>query len=254
MQVELNDGGVHSKRPLKLAIFGALGRVGKSLVPLAVEHGYEVVAVVRRPLDIEDAFSPEVVKQMSVRTADSFKSEDVAKALEGVDVAINVAGNINMGESFEELIKIFITQAEKSPVLKHVWFFAGLAALNFPESKVTGTDLPFIGRMFKGHRVNFDEIRRSSLNWTLVCPGPLTENTSIHLAKDLTISLDEMPIRQRAFLSWLPSPLLIFPFLSYLPQCTINYDDLSQVIIENLMDDKFSKRRMGIGLPEANKG
>lgn len=235
-----------------LVIFGALGRIGRHLIPAALEKGYKVIAVVRRPEAMGNEFSEEVLNQISVRQADSLNPEQVGRAMEGANIAINASGNVNMGKTFEAIVQIFVEQAEvKLSGTKRAWCFAGLAVLNFPNSKHKATDLRPLNKKFSSHAINFDRLRQSSLDWTLVCPGPIKEsaNNINNTNTNLRIAVDEMPIDFNASWTRLPKMLWLLPFLSSLPQTTITYEDVANFIVSNLSNSDLSHRRVGIGLP-----
>lgn len=231
-----------------LVIFGALGRVGRHLIPAALGKGYSVIAVVRRPEAMKDEFSDRILQKLTIRQADSLNPEQVGRAMQGANIAINASGNVNMGKTFEDIVQIFVEQAERNlSGSKRVWCFAGLAVLNFPNSDHKATDLPALKNKFSSHVINFDRLRHSSLDWTLVCPGPIKVADNNHA--NLRVTCDEMPIDFNSSWSYLPKAAWLLPFLSSLPQTTITYADVANVIVSNLSNSEFSHRRIGIGLP-----
>ncbi|MFJ2771390.1 NAD(P)-dependent oxidoreductase [Streptomyces sp. NPDC087300] len=72
---------------MRIAILGASGRTGRTLVDQAVERGYEVVALVRTPTRAAVSPSPQVeIRQADVTRPDTFPD------LNDVDVAVSAIG------------------------------------------------------------------------------------------------------------------------------------------------------------------
>ena len=83
------------------------------------------------------------------------------------------------------------------------WLLAGAALLDIDSSGRRGVELPRVKSTYWPHRVNFERLTRSRLDWRLLCPGPMVDAPAIGLDR-LRISLDALPvqragIRPRAF-------------------------------------------------------
>lgn len=236
-----------------IVIFGAFGRVGRHLTATAVNQGHKVIAAVRRPEDIEEYFSKGDCESIEVRKVDSLNPQEVREAMIGADVAINVSGSFDMGDSFVKIVDIFVEQAElhlKEP--KRVWLFAGLAALNFPESQFKAIDLPILGNKFEAHGKNLVRLQRSKLDWVLVCPGPL-KDVEIANKNKLCLSIDDMPFELNKVWKALPKSLWLLPFIKNLPLATISYQDVAEIVFQNLLREDIGERRIGIGVEKGTE-
>ena len=69
------------------------------------------------------------------------------------------------------------------------WFLAGAALLDIGHSGRKGVELPKVKSTYWPHRVNFERISRSGLDWRLLCPGPMVEQPALGLNR-LRIALD----------------------------------------------------------------
>ena len=88
--------------PAEIAVFGANGNVGGTFVRLAAEAGYPLRAFVRTP---EKCNNPDPT-QIEVVRGDATNADDVARAIEGVDVVASFLGN-----PYPNPRKIFIMEA-----------------------------------------------------------------------------------------------------------------------------------------------
>ena len=104
------------------------------------------------------------------------------------------------------------------------------------------------------HRVNFERLNRSRLDWRLLCPGPMVDERSLGLDR-LRVSIDVLPVHVPAFASGLPGPLLLPIFASLMPQMIVPYADASALMLANLdRGDAMSRHRVGLALPEGMQG
>ena len=53
-----------------------------------------------------------------------------------------------------------------------LWQFGGAAVLNVPGTHIMAVDLPRVPKVYEAHRTNLDALRRSPLDWSMLCPGP----------------------------------------------------------------------------------
>jgi hypothetical protein len=127
------------------------------------------------------------------------------------DVVINTAGYVAQGRTFTDLIDHIVTSLESIPEKERpvCWFLAGAALLDMDESGRRGVDLPIISSTYWPHRVNFDRIRQTALDWRILCPGPMVGQPPIDLNR-LRISLDQLPIQMPTFSRSLPEALAFF--------------------------------------------
>jgi hypothetical protein len=134
------------------------------------------------------------------------------------------------------------------------WLLAGAALLDIDDSGRKGVDLPRVKATYWPHRVNFERLTRSSLDWRLLCPGPLVEEPALGLSR-LRISLDRLPVRVPALARALPGPLLLPVFASLIPEMIVPYADAAALMLAHLdRGDTMARHRVGLALPLGVRG
>jgi putative NADH-flavin reductase len=166
----------------------------------------------------------------------------------GHDVAINAAGQVTEGAAFTQLVRTVIDSAVASlGEGGRFWLFGGAAVLDVPGAHIMGVDLPKVPKVYEAHRANFNAVRDSPLDWSMLCPGPMIAGEP---TMGLRLSIDEWPVARPAYTYVLPKLALAFAFKQKLPELTISYEDAAGVILDNLSKDgRFSRRRVGVALP-----
>jgi hypothetical protein len=174
----------------------------------------------------------------------------------GHDALVNCAGYVTDGNDFVELVDRLVTAAEALPAAERpvCWFIAGAALLDIDASGRRGLDLPKVKSTYWPHRVNFERLGRSRLDWRLLCPGPMVDQPALG-AHRLRTSLDRLPVEVPAFARALPGPLLLPFFASWIPQQIVPYADAAAVMLANLdRDTDMARRRVGLALPPGMRG
>jgi hypothetical protein len=90
---------------------------------------------------------------------------------------------------------------------------AGAALLDLDDRGRRGVDLPRVASTYWPHRANFDRIRRTALDWRVLCPGPMVDQPPLGLER-IRISLDRVPVQVPSLISALPGALLLPFFLA----------------------------------------
>jgi putative NADH-flavin reductase len=164
---------------LKLLVFGATGPSGRQLVQQALSQGHEVTAFARNP----DALSAE--KRVRIVAGDTTRNvEQIAEAIRGQEAVVSALGRRNTLRSDNLIARSthFIVPAMEQAGVRRLLV---MSAFGVGESR---RDAPLIPRImyrvllsdiFADKKDAEDEIRRSSLDWTIVYPvlltdGPLT--------------------------------------------------------------------------------
>jgi hypothetical protein len=57
-----------------------------------------------------------------------------------------------------------------------------------------GVDLPKVPKVFESHRANFNAVRESPLDWSMLCPVPMNASETGKPTKGLRLSVDEWPV------------------------------------------------------------
>jgi putative NADH-flavin reductase len=218
---------------------------------LAARH--QVTVLVRTPSKLP----VEAASQVSIHTGDLsvMAPADLARVISGHDVLINCAGYVAEGPSFVDLIDRIVTSAESLPAERPVcWFLAGAALLDIDPSGRRGVELPRVKSTYWPHRVNFERLSRSGLDWRLLCPGPMVEQPALGVNR-LRISLDHVPVQVSAFARALPGLLFLPVFASLIPQMIVPYADAAAFILAHLnRGDAMAGHRVGLALPLGIRG
>jgi len=210
--------------------------------------------VVRTPSKL----SGEIRDKVSVHQCDlsSVSIGDLTALLRGHDAVVNTAGFVTEGEAFVNLVDRIVTSLEALPPSDRpaCWFLAGAAVLDIDASGRRGVDLPRIGSTYRPHRVHFERIRGSDLDWRLLCPGPMVEQPPLGLAR-LRISLDRLPVQVAGFGRVLRGALFLPVFAYLVPEMIIPYADAAALMLANLTrEGEMSRHRVGVALPVGMRG
>src|SRR5262249_54075121 len=109
---------------------------------------------------------------------------------------------------------------------------------------------PKVPKVYEAHRTNLDALRRSPLDWSMLCLGPMIASENGKPTGDLRLSVDEWPMTRPAYTYVLPRLALAFAFKQKVPELTISYEDAAEVMLDNLSKSgRFSRRRVGVALP-----
>jgi len=238
----------------RLAILGAAGRLGRHVVQQAISAGHDVAVAVRTPSKL----TAEVREKVSVHQCDlsSVPIGDLTAMLRGHDAVVNTAGLVTEGQAFVDLVDRLAIGLEALPFSDRpvCWFLAGVGLLDIDASGRRGVDLPRIRSTYWPHRVNFERIRRTHLDWRLLCPGPMVEEPPLGLAR-LRISLERLPVEVPAFGRALPGALFLPLFAHLVPEMIISYADAAALMLANLSrEGEMSRHRVGIALPLGMRG
>jgi len=216
----------------KILILGATGALGRYVVQQAISADHEVSIMVRKLSSVP----AEVREKVNVYEADiaEMSTSALANIFQAHVVVINTASNVAQGQTFTDLIDHIVTSLESIPEKERpvCWFLAGAALLDMDESGRRGVDLPHINSMYWPHRVNFDRISQTTLDWRILCPGPLVDQPPIGVDR-MRVSLERMPVAIPAF-----------------SEMVVPYADAASLMLANIApNDEMSRHRVGLALP-----
>ena len=235
----------------RLIILGATGTLGRHVLRQAVAAGHDVTAFVRTP----SRLPPDIAARVSVRTGD-LDTQMPPDVIEGHDALINCAGHVSGGAAFTALVDRVATAVDSLPVSAQpvCWFLAGAALLDLDSSGRRGVDLPKVKTTYWPHRVNFERLDRSRLDWRLLCPGRMVDEPAFGLDR-LRISIDAVPVEVPADARALPAALVVPLFGSLIPEMIVPYADAAALMLANLdRANAMSRRRVGLALPVGMRG
>ena len=156
----------------RLVILGATGSLGRHVLRQALAAGHDVTVFVRTPSKL----AAELRERVSVHTGD-LGAVVPPDLVSGQDALINCAGHVADGERFVGLIDRLFSCVDLLPAAEQpvCWLLAGAALLDIDSSGRRGVDLPEVKSTYWPHRVNFERLSRSRLDWRLLCPGPMVD-------------------------------------------------------------------------------
>lgn len=238
----------------KILILGATGSLGRHVLQQAISANHIVSTIVRTPSKL-----PADIRWKSmVYEADIAKESTsvLASIFQTNDVVIDTAGFVTEEQTFVDLTDHIVTSLESIPEKKRpvCWFMAGAAILDMNERGRRGVDLPLVKRTYWPHRVNFDRIRQTTLDWRILCPGPMVAQSPLGLDRMRT-SLDQLPVQMPTFSRSLPKALALPFFLYRIPETIVSYDDAAALMLAHITpNDQMSRHRVGLALPVGMRG
>jgi putative NADH-flavin reductase len=169
----------------------------------------------------------------------------------GHDVAINAAGHVTEGSTFTQLVQIVVDSTITSlGEGGRLWQFGGAAVLNVPGTHIVAVDLPKVPKGYEAHRTNLDALRKSRLDWSMLCPGPQIASENGKANRGFTLVCRRMADDTTCLHLRSARLALAFAFKQKVPELTISYEDAAEMILDNLSKSgRFSRRRVGVALP-----
>lgn len=234
---------------MRLCILGATGNSGRRIVAEALARGHEVTALVRSMGAMPAA------PNLTFHQIDFADAGALEGALRSHDVVINAAGYVADGPRFTELVGR-ITSAAHDALGSggRFWLFGGAALLDVPSARFTGIDLPGVPRMYEAHRTNYEAVRASQLDWSMLCPGPMIDAPDGKATPDLVLSEDTWPVPRPAATHVLPRLATSLAFKQSMPRLTIYYEDAAKIVLDNLeRNGRFARKRVGVALPHGER-
>jgi biliverdin reductase/flavin reductase len=151
----------------RIAIFGASGRTGRSVVAQAVKRGDEVVALVR---DASKQWFPDAVK---VRQGDPSDAHDVEAVLVGADAVVSALGPIAEETTTEisDATRVIVDAMERLGPRRIVIATNGKV---LDDSEVTGS----YANVAEEHRRDAATLRGSRLDWTVLAAPMLNDDAA----------------------------------------------------------------------------
>ncbi len=156
---------------MKLALFGATGRVGRYIVNMALRDGHKVKALVRTP-DFDSHPNLEMIVG-NVRNGD-----DVRRTVQGADAVFSAIGT-DRTTTLSEATPLIIHAMEAEGIRRVITigtagilnsrFSPGLLRYQGGDSK---RQLTFAA---EEHEKAFQAFEQSDLDWTIVCPTYLPD-------------------------------------------------------------------------------
>jgi putative NADH-flavin reductase len=238
----------------KILILGATGSLGRHVVQQAVSTNHKVSALVRTGSKLPAEIREKVI--VSEGDLAEMPTSALAAIFRTHEVVVNTAGYVAQGQTFTDLIDHIVTSLESIPDNERpiCWFLAGAALLDMDERGRRGVDLPVIRSTYWPHRVNFDRIRQTTLDWRILCPGPMVDQPPVGMDR-MRISLDRLPIHMPAFSESLPDAMALSLLAQGISEMIVSYTDAAALMVANIApNDEMSHHRVGLALPVGMRG
>ena len=143
---------------MRITVFGAGGRTGRSLVGQALEQGHEVVAFERNASGLD---APGV--RLDAHQGDAREVDAAAEAIRGSDAVISVLSLAKAEDEPEHSQATgTIVQAARAEGVRRIVVTSNAAV--FDDDEVTGEFAP----QAREHRRNRETLRASGLDWTVL--------------------------------------------------------------------------------------
>jgi uncharacterized protein len=240
----------------RVIVFGASGNLGLRLVRRGLAHGHAVTAFVRHPDRLEQGLGGLRQHGLTVLPGDAFDAAAVTEAVAGHDAVVSAAGHVLDGAAFSTLFK---TIAQTSLAVlgskQRLWFVGGLAALTVPHTRRVAATLVGMPAIYRHHVTNWQLLKGSGANWSMMCPGPMVPAANGLPSGGLILSKDELPYDPGLWVRFAPPLLVPLAMVSQMPLVTVTYEDVAEVIMTRLdVDDPFCRARIGVAKPRGTSG
>jgi len=237
-----------------VAVLGATGNLGSQVALQIIDRGWDLSVAVRSA----GRLSQKVADHARVKILDlsSAPEAEIARFIQDHDALICSAGVVTQAKEFVALIDRIVSAVESIPIGSRPpsWFMAGAALLELDVNGRRGVDLPKVRDTYWPHRVNFERLQRSGLDWRLLCPGPMVDQPGLGMDR-LRVSINTLAAPLPAIARFLPAPLLLPLFAAKIPEMIIPYADAATVMLDNLSaNSTMSRKRVGIALPVGMRG
>lgn len=157
------------------ALFGATGRTGSRVLERAMAKGWQCRVLVRDKSKLADHAVPAAIVEGDVRSAD-----DVAATLEGAEAVFCCLGLPDISRpttDFSDGVRTIINGMQARNI-RRIVAIASAGVLDHPGGGYRNKEgLPATFRHIAAeHERNYESLRDSGLEWTLMCPVTLVED------------------------------------------------------------------------------
>ncbi len=241
---------------MKVAVLGATGKLGQKLVTACLARGHEVTAATRQParFTLDSKGSDNGSGRLRLVQIDATDPATLDAALAGRDAVINAAGNVADGQRFVDLFDCVVAAAERTMGSeRRLWMLACAMILDIPNAGRIGLGLPFVPRRYAPHLTNWRRLERSSLDWVLMCPGPMVA-ADRPTADRLVLSIDTLPFEVGRWVEHAPSAALSLLMKNKLQLLKVPYRGVADIIADYLEPGGLlSRHRVGAGWRDARE-
>jgi len=161
---------------MKIALFGATGRVGMEVLKLALKDGHDVTVLARSPekLDVHD--------KLTIMQGDVCEAVAVSRVIADADVVFSALGT-DKTTTLTEAVPHFIREMKASAIKRIVTIgTAGILQSRTDAEKLryeAGDSNRKLTFAAEEHHKAYDMLRDSGLDWTIVCPTYLPDGEAV---------------------------------------------------------------------------
>jgi uncharacterized protein len=205
---------------VRLAVFGATGRVGRRVLEYAAREGHSLRVLVRDPARLPAGLGGQVV------AGDVTDPTAVRTTLDGSEAVLSAlggAGLANPGTILSEGMKVIVAEMKRAG-LSRVLAVAGSGVLDGADGKLRSESPgfpPIFAAITREHLGTWEALKAGQLDWTLVCCPDIVDG---ELTKRYRVSADMLPEDGRM----------------------ISVEDTAYFMLQQLPLAPFMRRRVGI--------
>lgn len=233
---------------MKIIVFGATGNMGKRVLAAGVTKGHDVTAFVRNPEKLHEQQGERIAGQVKVIAQDMLDPQCVYNALSHQDVAIIAAGNAGQGDEFNRIVDTIVTQCEDHPLFSgRVWVMGGAGLLEIPHTSIIGNDLPGFPPMFQTHNRNWNRLRQTKLDWSIMCPGTMVDEAEESLSDRIQVTADILPLSFPETVGELSAAELAGQLFGRIQELDVAYEHVADFMLDHLdVSGPYKGKRVGI--------
>ncbi|MGG4343560.1 NAD(P)-dependent oxidoreductase [Paenibacillus lautus] len=233
---------------MKIIVFGATGNTGKRVLVQGIKMGHEMTAFVRNSEKLYEQLGEHSAKHVKVIVDDMMDPVSVGEALAHQDAAIIAAGHAGQGEEFVRIIDNIISQCELEPSFSgRVWVMGGAGLLDIPYTDLIGNNLPGFPPEYKNHNRNFERLQRTELDWSIMCPGTMTDSREHSDSAYLHVTTEFLPVPMQETIKDFSEAEIAGHLFSRFQELNVAYDDVVMCMLDHLeLEGSFKRKRVGL--------
>ncbi len=157
---------------MNIAVFGATGSTGRRFCRRALDSGHQITPFSFRRTVIEG------VEEIQSTPIDLNDDSAVFLALEGVDIIVSAIGGENSTRA--SVIERLVQNAQKRGIVRVV-AIGGAGILTLPGGELLKEQSffpDFLVPVSNAHHEAWKILEKSSLKWTMICPGTMNDGVS----------------------------------------------------------------------------
>ncbi|GAA3413011.1 NAD(P)-dependent oxidoreductase [Paenibacillus hodogayensis] len=233
---------------MRIIVFGATGNTGRRVLAQGVRMGHEMTAFVRNPEKVHEQQGEPIAQQVKVIVRDIMDPASVREALSHQDAAIIAAGHAGQGEEFVRIVDNLVSQCENQPSFSgRVWVMGGAGLLDIPYTDLIGNNLPGFPPMYQNHNRNFERLRQTQLDWSMMCPGTMVDSMVHPAPVSLHVTTETLPVSVPETIKGFSEADIAGYLFSRFQELDVAYEDVANCMLNHIeLGGPFHKKRVGL--------